>query len=161
MLPDALRITLELEHEVPFYDERIEGPPRVFVDLHNTRAVEALKDAALNFPDDVVRQIRVGRQQDARTRVVLDIQGAARHSVYALYNPYRIVLDFERLAPTRDAAAPAGARRTTPSAEAIAQPGEGCRCRASLGSASRASSSTRGTAATTLAPRCAGSTKPS
>ncbi len=133
VLPDALRVTLELEHEVPFYDERIEGPPRVLVDLHNTRAVEALKDAALNFPDDVVRHIRVGRQQDARTRVVLDIQGAARHSVYALYNPYRIVVDFERLAPTRDAAATAGASRTPPSAEAVAPTGRGLSLSRQLG----------------------------
>jgi N-acetylmuramoyl-L-alanine amidase len=133
VLPDALRVTLELEHEVPFYDERIEGPPRVLVDLHNTRAVEALKDAALNFPDDVVRHIRVGRQQDARTRVVLDIQGAARHSVYALYNPYRIVVDFERLAPTRDAAATAGGRRTIPSAEAAAPTGRGLSLSRQLG----------------------------
>jgi N-acetylmuramoyl-L-alanine amidase len=102
VLPYALRVTLELEREVQFYDERIEGPARVFVDLHNTRVVEPLKNAALTFPDDVVRQIRVGRQQDGRTRVVLDIHNAARHSVYTLYNPYRIVLDFERLAPTVD-----------------------------------------------------------
>jgi N-acetylmuramoyl-L-alanine amidase len=97
-LPDALRVTLEFDREVAFYDERIVGPPRVFIDLQNTRAVEALEDAALSFPDDLVRQIRVGRQE-ARTRVVLDIQGAARHSVYPLYNPYRIVVDFERIAP--------------------------------------------------------------
>ena len=114
VLPYALRVTLELEREVRFYDERIEGPARVFVDLHNARAVEALKDATLTFPDDVVRQIRVGRQQDARTRVVLDIQNAARHSVYTLYNPYRIVFDFERLAST-PAATPPPPRAAAPS----------------------------------------------
>ena len=40
VLPDALRVTLELDREVAFYDERIAGPPRVFIDLQNTRAVE-------------------------------------------------------------------------------------------------------------------------
>ena len=54
----------------------------------------------------MVRQIRVGRQQEARTRVVLDIQDAARHSVYPLYNPYRIVLDFERVASATSRVAP-------------------------------------------------------
>jgi N-acetylmuramoyl-L-alanine amidase len=114
VLPYALRVTLELEREVQFYDERIEGPARVFVDLHNTRVVEPLKDAMLAFPDDVVRQIRVGRQQDARTRVVLDIQNAARHSVYTLYNPYRIVLDFERVAPVSVAVESPARRALTP-----------------------------------------------
>ena len=96
VLPDALRITLELEREAAFSEERLEGPPRVFIDLRNTQPVEALKDAAVSFSDDVVRQARVGRQPDNRTRIVFDLQGAGRHSVYSLYNPYRIVIDFER-----------------------------------------------------------------
>jgi N-acetylmuramoyl-L-alanine amidase len=96
VLPDALRITLELEREARFDDERIDGPSRVVIDLFDTRVVEALKDATLTYGDDVVQRIRVGRQRDARTRVVLDLKGAARHSVYALYNPYRVVIDVER-----------------------------------------------------------------
>jgi hypothetical protein len=34
----------------PSHGERIEGPPRVFVDLPNTRAVEGLKDATIPYP---------------------------------------------------------------------------------------------------------------
>lgn len=105
-LPDALRITLELEREAMFHEERLDGPPRVFIDLRNTQPVEALKDATVPFPDDVVRQARIGRQADNRTRVVFDLDGAGRYSVYSLYNPYRIVIDFERAAP-RNAKAPA------------------------------------------------------
>ena len=100
-LPDALRITLEFEREAIFHEERVDGPPRVLLDLPNTQAVEALKDATIAFPDDVVRQARIGRQQDSRTRVVFDLQSAGRHSVYSLYNPYRIVIDFERAAGVR------------------------------------------------------------
>jgi len=100
VLPEALRITLELGREVTFYDERIDGPPRVFIDLQNTRAVDTLKDAVIPFADDVVKQVRIGRQADARTRVVLDLRGAGRYSVYTLYDPYRIVVDFERQSST-------------------------------------------------------------
>jgi N-acetylmuramoyl-L-alanine amidase len=96
VLPDALRITLELERETPFHDERTDGPARVFIDLQNSTAVDALRDAVLVFPDDVVRQIRVGREPGQHTRVELDLQGAARHSVYSLYDPYRVVVDIER-----------------------------------------------------------------
>jgi N-acetylmuramoyl-L-alanine amidase len=99
VLPEVLRITLELGREVLFYDERIDGPPRVFLDLRNTRAVETLKDAVIPFSDDLVKQVRVGRQADARTRVVLDLRNTARYSVYTLYDPYRIVVDFERTHP--------------------------------------------------------------
>ena len=100
VLPDTLRVTLELDREVAFYGERIEGPPRVFVDLPNTRAVEGLKDATIPYPDGPVKQVRVGRQLNSRTRVVLDLNGAGSHSVYAVYNPYRIVIDIDRPAAT-------------------------------------------------------------
>ena len=98
VLPETLRITLELDREVSFHDERIAGPPRVFIDLPNTRAAEALKDATIPFPDGVVKQVRVGRQLNQRTRVVLDLNGAGAHSVYSVYNPFRVVIDFERTA---------------------------------------------------------------
>jgi len=104
VLPDAVRMTLELEREAMFYEERLENPARVFVDLRNTRAVEALKDATIAFDDGVVRQARIGRQADNRLRVVFDLQSAGRYSVYSLYNPNRVVIDFERTtANTKDA----------------------------------------------------------
>ena len=99
-LTDALRLTLEFEQETSFRDERLDAPPRVFVDLKNTKAAADLKDVTLTYDDDVVRQVRVGRPQGDTTRVVFDLQGAARHSVYQLYEPYRIVIDFERLPQT-------------------------------------------------------------
>jgi N-acetylmuramoyl-L-alanine amidase len=116
LLPDALRVILELDREVPFHDERLDGPPRVFLDLQNTRAVAALRDAVLPFGDDVVQRVRVGRQLDSRTRVVLDLKSPARYSVYTLYNPYRVVIDFER-API----APAGEGRIAPVAPAASK----------------------------------------
>jgi N-acetylmuramoyl-L-alanine amidase len=117
VLPDAVRVTLELEREATFHDERIDGPPRVFIDLQDTRTTEELKDVSVGFADDVVRQIRVGRHIGA-TRVVLDLEGAARHSVYALYDPYRIVIDFERSASV--APAPAREVQVAPTREAAA-----------------------------------------
>ncbi len=96
-LPDALRITLELGQEVTFRSDRLDAPPRVFIDFENTRPVEAIKDATIPFPDDVVRKVRIGRQTETRTRVVMDLAGAGRYSIYTLYNPYRVVIDFARL----------------------------------------------------------------
>ena len=95
-LREVLRVTLELDAEVPFHHERIDGPPRVFIDLQGTRTAPALRDAILTYADDVVRQIRVGRHAEDRTRVVLDLRDAGRYSAYSLYNPYRLVFDFER-----------------------------------------------------------------
>ena len=74
VLPDAVRITIELDSEVPFHEERIQDPARVFVDLPGTRAAPALIDQTLRFETDadIVRQVRVGRHPNNTTRVVLD-----------------------------------------------------------------------------------------
>ena len=95
-LAAAMRVTLELEGEATFRDEEVAGQPRMFIDLQNTRPAKTLKDVTQAFSDDLVRQIRVGPQVGTRTRVVLDLSARAPHTVYALYNPYRVVIDFAR-----------------------------------------------------------------
>ncbi|MCU1383422.1 MAG: amiA [Acidobacteria bacterium] len=99
VLPDAVRITIELDSEVPFHDERIQDPARVFVDLPGTRAVQPLIDRTLRFEGDadIVRQVRVGRHPNNTTRVVLDAAGMTSYSVYPLYSPYRLVIDCVRV----------------------------------------------------------------
>jgi len=103
VLEDVVRITLELDREVPFYQERLEGPSRVFFDLKGTRTVPSLVDATFRYDSDIVRHIRLGRHPNNTTRVVLDLENVSRYSVFTLYNPYRIVIDAERVssAPPR------------------------------------------------------------
>jgi N-acetylmuramoyl-L-alanine amidase len=99
VLPDAVRITIELDAEVPFHEERIADPARVFVDLPGTRAAPSLVDQTIRFESDadIVRQIRVGRHPNNTTRVVLDVAGVTSYSVYPLYSPYRLVIDCVRV----------------------------------------------------------------
>ena len=107
VLPDAVRITIELDNEVPFHEERIQDPARVFVDLPGTRAAPALIDQTLRFETDadIVRQVRVGRHPNNTTRVVLDAAGVTSYSVYPLYSPYRLVIDCVRVPAAVAAAA--------------------------------------------------------
>ena len=98
MLPDVVRVTIELDREVPFYQERLDGPSRLFFDLKGTRTVPSLVDATFRYDSDVVRHIRLGRHPNNTTRIVLDLEHVERYSVFTLYNPYRIVIDSE---PTR------------------------------------------------------------
>ena len=96
ILPEVTRITVEMDREVPFYQEHLTGPSRVFFDLKGTRTVAPLQDAVLRYDADVVREIRFGRHPNNTTRIVLDLQNVARFSVFTLYEPYRIVIDCER-----------------------------------------------------------------
>ncbi len=96
VLPEVVRVIVELDAEVSFHHERIDNPSRVFVDLHGTRATAALRDATLNYDDDVVRKVRIGRHPPDTTRVVLDVENLANYSFFTLYAPYRLVIDCER-----------------------------------------------------------------
>ena len=95
VLPDTVRITLTLDVETPFTSKSLVQPSRIVIDLERTRTLYALKDTNLTFTD-VVKQIRVGRQPDSSTRVVLDLASVATASVYPIYNPYRLVIDVPR-----------------------------------------------------------------
>jgi N-acetylmuramoyl-L-alanine amidase len=106
VLPETVRVTLTIDREVPYVEETLAGPARVFFDLKGVEAAAPLVDAVLRYPSDVVRQIRVGRHPNA-IRVVLDLEGVARHSVYTLYNPFRIVVDAESPRAAAASAAPA------------------------------------------------------
>jgi len=94
-LGTGVRVTLELDAEVTFQSERLDNPQRIFFDLAGTSA-PATVIAPASPSDDLVRQIRLGRRPNNTTRVVLDLDKAGRHSVFALYNPFRVVIDFER-----------------------------------------------------------------
>lgn len=96
VLPDAVRVTLELDREVFYNEERIGGPARLFFDLKNVDVLDALKDQVLNYGADVVSKIRIGRHPDNTVRVVLDFEGVSRYSVFTLYSPFRLVVDAER-----------------------------------------------------------------
>jgi N-acetylmuramoyl-L-alanine amidase len=108
LLPGIVRITLQLDREVRYHEETLTGPARVFFDLQGVEAAPELVDAVLRYPSDVVRQIRTGRHPNA-TRVVLDLEGVAKHSVYTLYNPFRIVIDAESASARETSAREGGA----------------------------------------------------
>jgi N-acetylmuramoyl-L-alanine amidase len=96
VLPDTVRVTLELDREVSYREERLAGPSRLFFDLKNVQLTPALMDRVLSYGSDVVNKIRVGRHPDNTVRVVLDFEEVSKYSVFTLYSPFRLVIDAER-----------------------------------------------------------------
>ena len=97
VLPDAVRITFELNREVAYREERLAGPSRLFFDLKNVQLTPVLMDKVLTYGSDVVNKIRVGRHPDNTVRVVLDFEDVSKYSVFTLYSPFRLVIDAERM----------------------------------------------------------------
>jgi len=106
-LPDGVRVSIELDAESIYRHEQLERPRRVFFDLKGARTTAPLQDAVLKFDDDVVREIRLGRHPQNTTRVVMDMEAVEAYSVFTLYNPFRLVIDFKRAASAAKPAAPA------------------------------------------------------
>ena len=116
-LAGIMRVMIEIDREVTYREERIGNPDRVFLDLRATEPRAGLR-ATQTFSDGAVRQIRVGQRPDSSTRVVLEVDGKTRHSVFALYDPYRLVIDCELPAadasPARASAGPEPLPLVTP-----------------------------------------------
>jgi N-acetylmuramoyl-L-alanine amidase len=98
VMASGIRVTIELDREVQYLEQRLSGPARVFFDLQNVQTLPELKDKVLNYTSDVVNKIRVGRHPDNVVRVVLDLEDVANYSVFTLYSPFRIVVNAERTA---------------------------------------------------------------
>lgn len=114
VLPDVVRLTIELDAETPFRQEELTGPARLFFDLSDTRPAPDLRERTIRFDGDrdIVRHVRVGRQPHETTRVVLETEGAASCSASPTYAPYRLVVDCVR----------ATARPSTPVVAAVTRP---------------------------------------
>jgi N-acetylmuramoyl-L-alanine amidase len=98
VLSDVVRVVIELDAEVPFRDERAGDPDRLLIDLATAQPSSSLTDQTLRFASDsdIVRQVRVGKQGNRSTRIILDAGGVSTYSLYALYDPFRLVVDFVR-----------------------------------------------------------------
>ena len=107
-LPDGIRVSIEMDAESAYHAERLENPRRVFFDIKGARPSASLADASLKFTDDIVREIRLGRHPNT-TRIVMDMEGAESYSVFTLYDPFRLVIDFKRSASAPPPVAPPAA----------------------------------------------------
>ena len=108
-LPDGVRISIEMDGESLYRTERLENPRRVFFDLKNTRTVISLQDATVKFGDDIVREVRFGRHPRETTRIVMDLEDVEDYSVFTLYSPFRLVVDFRRSSTAARPASPPAA----------------------------------------------------
>jgi N-acetylmuramoyl-L-alanine amidase len=96
--PDNSRIVIDLNKSVSFKghllksDPSIKKPPRLYVDLLNTRLSPDLRQP-IPINDGLLKRVRAGQYKDNIVRVVLDIESIKSYKVFPLENPFRIVID--------------------------------------------------------------------
>ena len=104
-LSTGSRVVIQLDGEVPYDEQELDNPPRVFFDLKGAQVGPGVDENALAAPGNLIRQIRLGQHPDDTTRVVMELADPSHYSVFALFDPYRLVIDFDR--PGARTAAPA------------------------------------------------------
>jgi N-acetylmuramoyl-L-alanine amidase len=122
LLPDGVRVTIEMDGEALYHQELLDNPSRLFFDLRAARASGPLQGATLKYGDGLVKQIRLGQRAPNTTRVVLDVDGMETYSVFTLYNPFRVIVDLKaHAAGAPSTVATAGANPPAPPATPIAR----------------------------------------
>lgn len=94
-LPGGDRIVLEVDREVLFTSDRIANPDRVWIDLVSTSLGDGVSGQAGGVKGMMITGVRLGKPAAGTTRIVLDLAGMPKHSIYPLYSPYRLVIDAE------------------------------------------------------------------
>ncbi|GAB4237499.1 MAG: N-acetylmuramoyl-L-alanine amidase [Acidobacteriota bacterium] len=116
---DYTRVVLQLDKEVRFHKEILREPDRIYFDLENTRVPPELAGKTYDVNGLFIKRIRVGENRPNVTRVVLDFKEINQHTVFALYDPFRIVID-TRGNPAKEGA---GSDPADPRVEAAPSPG--------------------------------------
>lgn len=93
--PDYSRVVLDFDQEVSYKRNRLSAPDRLYLDFDNTAASKSLIEQATQIDDGFLKQVRVGQNTETRARVVLDLQSIDTYEVFALYHPYRLVIDIQ------------------------------------------------------------------
>jgi N-acetylmuramoyl-L-alanine amidase len=91
---EVIRITVEMDTEVQYLEERLEAPARIFFDLKGAKPVPGLINSQLIYNDyAAVPEIRLGQHVGNTTRIVIDMAGISRYTVFSVYDPFRLVID--------------------------------------------------------------------
>lgn len=88
---DADRNT-RYEHHILKPDPSKRKPPRLYVDLINSR-LKAGIDTSVPINDHLLSKVRAGQNRPDSVRVVIDIKSYKYYKIFNLSNPFRIVID--------------------------------------------------------------------
>ena len=84
-------------------------PPRIFVDIRGAGIKSDILHNPVGIHNGLLRQVRAGRYSRDTVRVVIDLERSSTFRVFALPDPYRIIIDIdgegEIPAPREDPAA--------------------------------------------------------
>jgi N-acetylmuramoyl-L-alanine amidase len=119
--PHGERVIVEFFDEVSFSGERVASPDRVYLDFPGTQVTSvAIANARAVAAGSFVDSVRIAQHSEQTTRVVVQLNGHPRYSVYTLYSPFRVVINVEPSGSDEPAPAPQAASQRKPAASPTA-----------------------------------------
>jgi N-acetylmuramoyl-L-alanine amidase len=97
--PDYTRVVVYADRETDFShrllkrDPALDKPPRLFVDLGNSRLGGGPEQKSFPINDDLLSDARAAQYNKDTVRVVVDIKSFETYKVFSLKDPFRIVID--------------------------------------------------------------------
>ena len=89
------RVVVDLDGSVIYRIRRLTAPERLYVDLVSTTIAPPLKSGRIPVNVARLKQIRVGNNQGAVTRLALDLRSEVTLKAFQLSRPPRLVLDLK------------------------------------------------------------------
>ena len=93
----ATTVVIDLEDQVQYEYHHISGPDRTYFDLRDTALAPEWAGKTLEVGDALLNRIRVAQPVTGMTRIVLETRGDAKVSVSLEPNPYRLVLQVNKV----------------------------------------------------------------
>ena len=90
---DYTRVVIQLDQEVEFEKHILSSPNRIYFDLHRAQLKPHLQGKTYDINDLFIKGVRVASNRPGVVRVVLDFEKINKHTIFALYDPFRIVTD--------------------------------------------------------------------
>lgn len=110
--PDYTRVAVDLEQDVKFVSQRIDGPDRIVFDLAGTRLASTLVGKSFDVDDGFLTKIRVAQFQPSKARVVLEVKDISDYHAFLLPNPPRLIIDIHGKATAQSGGTDSIAART-------------------------------------------------
>lgn len=87
------RVVIQSDQEVKFERHVLSNPDRMYFDLHRSQLAPELQGKTFDVNGLFIKGIRAASNRPGVVRVVLDFEKINKHTIFALYNPFRMVID--------------------------------------------------------------------
>jgi N-acetylmuramoyl-L-alanine amidase len=91
--PTYTRIVIDIGGEARYRAGRLQNPDRLYLDLFGAQLAPKLQGRPIEVIDHIVSSVRAAQYQRDVVRVVMDIHSLRDYHVFAINNPYRLVID--------------------------------------------------------------------